>query len=659
MLHNGSRYLKQKLLAHMTALLVTGIFVSLTLLYIVWNVLGLTIAVQGAYLTIGLTIALVLNWWSSPTHTPIDGSLFRNYRLIKLYLVLLLASFALIVATGSRLVGPLVCLPPLLVLLAVQLLSRKHLRLFPFQTGAYLGVVGVTKYAATDFYFGRGDILTHLPRVHSVLEADGVNKGLELYIDFPGLHVLVAAVNHVTGLVSYDALIITGILTYATVILIVYIIVAELSDNNTYVASCISFSAVLTVPVIYYMIYFFPQSYATALILLLIFLSVRMMSSHKRSRRRFVPVGLVIGITLILTHHLTIFLFTPLLLTVTVGYSIGSRLGFSRSHIPFYPFLGFILSIGIVYYWLFHSDWFLLTLFGVLTAILSNVLKFSGPVTTEQGFLLYAHEVPQWMNPVYQSLTNLFSPLGLHFSLLLPLFVLGVFHALSVRWSRNLTGFIIAGFLAAFVVFPNPIALSIKSLVRLRFAWIFVFIFVIGAGVARITNSTGKTRRDTLLVCFVVIVGVTAAFAAADHIQVYDTPRDQSTMTTGEFRSHEMMNSFIETGSGYDNVTALWLSSVTLNLFGDDVDSRALQNGAVPVERGLSVEEGLFVYRQSWSEYYVRETSSEIHLNRLVIQKKWLQNAVSSEQKVYTTGDTGIIWSSEQRVFAPDSTADV
>jgi hypothetical protein len=149
------------------------------------------------------------------------------------------------------------------------------------------------------------------------------------------------------------------------------------------------------------------------------------------------------------------------------------------------------------------------------------------------------------------------------------------------------------------------------------------------------------------------MLGVSAAFAAADHIQIHDTPQDQSAMSAQEFQSHQKMDSYVQTGSSYDNVTALWLSSLTLNLFADEIEPRTIRGGAEATRGGIVVEEGLFIYRQQWSEYYVTKATPELQLTRLVVGDRWLHNAVASEHKVYSTGETGIVWSPERRVFSP------
>jgi len=238
---------------------------------------------------------------------------------------------------------------------------------------------------------------------------------------------------------------------------------------------------------------------------------------------------------------------------------------------------------------------------------------------------------------------------------LLAVFSLGVIAFLrSGPMSTAHRTLIWAAILASPIVFDTPI--SIQSLSRIRYPWMFLFALVIALGsyqACRRHAEQQSAKKVPLVLVLIVVLGATAPLVTADYYYGLD-PRTttQNDFSEEEYESLRSLAGFVRT---YDpeSVTTLQPTRTALGRFG--VVERV---GYTDIRRGeLYIPAGLFVYRNQWNEHEVpfitttQEAGDELYSSRLEVSSSWLKQRVRTGNKVYDAGTVGMVWKSQDRPF--------
>jgi hypothetical protein len=170
--------------------------------------------------------------------------------------------------------------------------------------------------------------------------------------------------------------------------------------------------------------------------------------------------------------------------------------------------------------------------------------------------------------------------------------------------------------------------------------------FVVGAGLYRVVSTSELSPRRVLpaVLAFVLLATAGPAVVADDLYGLHSgpdlwetrtLPEPQKEFTAAEMAGFQQSSDHIER---HDlAVSSDWPSSIGLSRYGADSASFLAENGSLTSDREL------LVYRQRWTEYSVRLIPDQAALVTLLVSDGWMDQLVARENKVYTTGQVGIL----------------
>lgn len=593
-------------------------------------------SIYGLYPILGLSLGAVVYYF-------IDGDT-ENVRLVideRLYKVGVYVTIALtvaVVAITDTGIAVLVGLGVGYILVILQVFTDSDpLRLIPQITGLFL-LSPVTKYLTAGFYYGHGDILTHVRLIEDVMIGGSLGAiSPSIYKEFPGFHLITATVGSISGLTAYDGIMLTGIVAYAIVIPGIYLITLHFTKKSM-LAFYTAFAVVILDDVSFFTSYFFPQSLATVLIILLVLLAC--MVSRDKIKWVVISVFAIIAITLSFTHHLTQVLFVPVfVLPATIyvfqGRKFANRLLLSRE-LALFVFLAVLTGYRLYttgFIWRIHEQAMLLIRGGILGGYTQTIAFSFGTVPRS--------------TTVVSALEWLMSPYGIYQILLVLIFSLGVVTFLRTPWpSASTVALSWTGIIAAILVFETP--LSIKSLSRISYPWLFVFAFVVGLGLFQIRRRVRRNVVGPALILILVLAATMAPVVTADNYYGLDPrPTSQSAFSDQEYKELHATSGFIK--GREESTTVFSRTRVTMARFRvSELQYPRLQDGR------LILSPGYLVYRTAWSNYRVSLTTTEgetLYSHSLYVSDSWLQQRVMAGNKVYTAGGTGVMWKESERPF--------
>jgi hypothetical protein len=557
---------------------------------------------------------------------------------------------ALTVATATVTQYSIIAAPGLLIAyssLALQLYSNPTPSRFLPQLMAVFAVSPAIKQLTTGFYFGHGDLFQHVDIIEDLMIGGSLSAiSYARYRDFSGLHVLSTAIGTVSDIGAYGSLLILGVIVSMSIIPLMYLFGYYLTEDTWYATSA-ALAVTMMAQVSFYSSYFFTQSFASVLVLFLVVLTFTYNRVSKRWAITFLIV--IISLTVIITHHLTQVVFLPMVLVPSTLYALNGRKYAARllrsAQFRIYVLIGVLNLLYMAYF----SD-FLDNLLSKGTELITGGLTGGySQVST------YAFGRAPPTGSVEVALDWLISPYGIYMIVLLAVFSLGVIAFLrSGPTNTAHRALIWAAILASPIVFETPI--SVKSLARIRYPWMFLFTLVIALGLytaCRRYAEQQPVKKVPLVLMLIVILGATAPLVTADHYYGLD-PRTstQNDFSEQEYESFRSLAGFVRT---YDSerVTALQHTELALRRF----DIPGEEVGYPNVRRGdLYLPAGLFVYRTQWSEYEVpfitsKEADDKLYSSRLYVSSSWLRQRVRTGNKVYDSGSVGMVWKSQDRPF--------
>jgi hypothetical protein len=615
----------------------------------VFSLLGPVAGIKSGYVLIGLLFAAVVYYAHDDPQVSTDRRVAPYYGQVVLGVVFLsiaaVATSAILpfahssaIRTGVLVVG----LPAGYVLLVLQISERSAPEWLLTQIVALFAVDPITKVLSTDFYFGRGDIPKHV-RFGELVATTGTWRTIpetDLYHFFPGLQTLVGSVSLVSGLPEYESLVVTGIVTYLVVVVAAYLLAGLLFDDWLRPV-CVALGVTMLGPIHRYSVYFFPQSLSVGLILVVLLAAYRFDVVPNGRYVKHLAITSPIVVALWFTHHFTTVLFVPVILCLLAVPVLADRLGFggvSRPQVlPIVAWIG-----GSVVYWLLNGA-FIQNLVRDLRMIVTQ----SQASDTDAGAPVVAlgGEAPDPL--VSDAVLSLFSVGAVYNVLLVCVFAVGVLLLFRSPTSYRSPGALLAaGLLGAGFMIRLPI--DLHGLVRTQLVVSAFVAFLIAVTLYLILPlSTDSIRKTGPALLLVVLLATSAPAYAADDLyglhsgpdlwEIRTTPEPQKEFSAAEMEGFRLTASFAarhDLAIGTD-----WNSELGLSRYRLDLSTESFAAGGDRITTDAEV----IVYRQRWLDHSVRLVPERTSFVTLLVSDEWFGRMEATENKVYTTGDVGMI----------------
>lgn len=636
------RYLNVKYLPY--GYFVFAVSVAAFLLAAVAIFLDILPAIKGGYVLIGLALSGIIFMLGKESASAVDRGLSTSSRYYsKTVAALLLVSFPITVITGTRIPVVVLVLPVIYALLGFQLLQDySSLSMLVQVIGVFF--VGIaTKYMDTYRYFGNGDLLIHTGYVDSLINSGSTRVLGEVYHFYPGLHIISGTLGLIGGLLSYDAIILLGISSSTAAVVIGYKFTHLVNKSRSF-GVLVALGMVGIYQFQFYSVYVFPQTLATVLGYMLLYLSFR--NKNSSEKWRFSIVALLIIPAMVVTHHFTFILFFPVFLFFSLSWlcsrGLKSRLASPR------VVLLFTGAIAAVSYWIFNEHSFIGQLtYAVTTLLIKQDIVSSIPSSTQspdpgqpsQTGLETTDTIG--VSVSYQTISeaaqSLVTPEGIYFIFLLALFSLGLAELLTFDDKYKKTPMVFAlGIFGSLLILKTPLELSN----RLGYPFALFFAFVLAAGFSRLLSVS---HWKTLSLFVLIILGTTAPIAAGDDMyrlhqgpDFYGSkniPDPQREFTVNEYEGLRESSQFIRKNDA--EVSSFWMNTVALTRFGVPISGRIHIADCT-----IKTSPNDLLYRTRWADHkvYYQGTSHE-----LVISKERLKRIIAVSDKIFTTGMTGIV----------------
>lgn len=625
--------------------------------------LGPVVGIKSAYVLLGLLLSWVLFGTCDRTDVPESLTQVRAPRprvLGRMVFVLVVLGVTAVPAarwagTGvaaARLAVPLLVLPLGYVALVPQLRRESSSGWILAQVVGLFAVTPVVKYQSTGFYAGSGDTPGHVYLVTRVVDAGTwqVIPTESFYHYFPGLHTLFGSTSLLTGLPAYDVYMLAGVATYGVVICVAYLFGRLLFERRV-LALFVALATSLALPVVTHASYFYPQALAVAMGLVLLLVSYRG-STNAEEYPRYAVLGVLVVGQLWFTHHLTVVLFVPILLALAVGPVLVTRVWSFRSagsaatatvRPALLPLA--IWVVGSVAYWVW-SGVFIDPFVGSVQDVLAGPLIAGTPGGGGGSQVIpvkaLGRQLPE--TSAGTAALSVLSPTGIYSLLLVCTVSLAVVTALSRldRFRRPMV-FIVVGAVGTLLLLPTPLVAIGLDRTQLPLSP-FVAVVVAIALSRLLLNAATLPRLASVVVVF-LLLSTSATVAASDEAYALhsgpdlweDRPLPEEQV---EFSQREMKS--LEQGSAYlrrheVGVSTDWRTQIGLERYGTDSDSMVVEEGRI------GVGEDLLVYRDRWPDHSIRLIPEPLSLVTLVVDEAWLERTVRRENKVYTTGEIGML----------------
>lgn len=616
------------------------------LVLLVAQLLGSPIAIKASYGLIGILLAASIYYSVGTTASVEWDSRIQTRQRAKLVYLLLPVSIIGITVTNNRLLVLLMVLPVGYGLLWAQLRSNiAALRLLP-QIVVLFVIPPLTLYLNTGLYFSKGDTLGHL-RIADTIIQTGTTASIptgNFYGYFPGLHLLVGTLKFISGMSIYDSLMITGMLTFVSLVLVAFLLAKTIFEDAK-IAVFVALAATLLEPIQVWTSYFIPQAFAVSLLMFLVFVAYRF--SWKEGG--LIAIGFVGAFTF--AHHLTLILFLPiiaLLIGVPVGLRSIDRSGFLARRPTMLPLI--LAVVSSVLYWYFAN-----VFIGPFISSLTEIVERDA-IGSQSGVLTSTFVGGVELQPLTPGLAaaSLVSPEGVYYILLVAFFMLGAAVILAdFEQYRIAAGAISVGILSAPLLFRTP--LTIVGIQRSRLPLSFFFAFVLGISLFKFVRHGTESTGKKIAIGFVFVSLVTAAPIVSGHDlytahsgpalwEMQPTPEPQKEFTVHEYRSLREAGHFIER---YDApVTTDWKSDNGLRRFDVDIREQPRYDERARLrvtDDTIRLERGLLLYRERWPDHSIVIIPERLQQYKIILSDAYFDEMTARHDKIYDTGSVGMI----------------
>lgn len=644
-------------------LFVAAILLILSTLIVAYTFLGEVLAIKGSYLLIGIMLAAIL--YQEQTKPEVDNQPTDHLGRwsIKIISILIISAYIVTYVIGARLEMVVLTLMLGYSLVAYQILFATVTKALVPQIALLFTVGPVTKYLSTGFYFGATDLLGHVRAVELLYQTgrlESIARAYSTYDSFPALHILSGAISSFTGLSAYDSLIILGIFTYTVVTIAVFYLSQSIFSLSKSIMITLVFSVLSVVH--NYTTYFFPQALATALIIFLIYITIRRQSVPDSEYPLLSLAAVLVSICVVITHHVTQLilaglvsaLYAPSILRAT---GLGQRLRVNRNLPRFIPIL-FALTAGITYLFIISPT--TVNYFAQFTTDIIDTL-FVSDTGGGRAVVGLGTEIPYHTPRI--AVKSLLSIDGVYYIGITALFSVGVVvTVVAYDQYANVAGLTLLGIGSSLAVLKTPLPDTVS---RLSLPLAFFFSIIVGVGLWQLvgkdsaSNETtrwkGLNKKRAAVFTLIVLVGTTGPLVAADDLyglhagpnlwETYSTPEQQVEFSEQELDEFETMVQYVDQHTS--EATMLWVSREASDRFGGE-ERRAPTHIS---EEGIRTDSPL-VYRTNWINHQVGYETDE--LGTLMIADWWLDREIDASNKVYTTGMVGVVGTEDGTYLSVD-----
>ena len=633
-------------------LLPASLLLALVTSLLVFVTLNPIIGIKSGYGFIGLLLALIVYQFNGSTNAyegssngfkPSGRSLRLSVYLIAFFSVLVVAGVGLPSGTSASIARTFVLvltLPVGYTLVMIQLYAKPSPDHVLPQILSLFSLDLITKFLSTDFYFGRGDIPKHVHYTDLIISSGTWRTIPEtsFYRFFPGFQTLIGSVSLLTDFSPYSSLVVTGICVYIVVVIAMYLLAQVLFDSEL-IPYCIALGVTMLGPIHRYSVYFYPQSLAVALVFIIILIGFKYNSTGSRRFLTGLVISSPIVVALWFTHHLTVVFFVPIVVALTMGPIMLNR--FSKFDSIARPQVVPMASlvVGSVLYWVWQNV-FYETLISALFDVITD-----GKAATDAGagaeLESLGVQIPE--PTVGDAFMSLLSPGGVYNITLVAALAFSATILLDrSNEYRRAGGPIVVGLLGSILMVRLPIDLHGSARLQLPFS-LFVA-FVLGVGLYQVLTNCKIKRALPGIFVFVLLLTAGAAVAADDLYALRSgpdlwerqtAPDLQKEFSDAEMQSFRLSSGFIRRNDA--SVSTDWHTSIGLRRYGTKTESFVVENGSIRSDQEL------LMYRQRWGDHSIRLIPERRSLVTLVVAENWLRGLTTSENKVYTTGEVGMI----------------
>lgn len=475
----------------------------------------------------------------------------------------------------------------------------------------------LTKYINTAFYFGGGDIFDHTRYIRELHTGYISSMSNYAYSRLPTLHVFTSIFSNVSGLSSYDSLLILGIFIYSGIVVLSTIIGKDIyGDKN---ALFVPLGFILIPPTHYFSTNFYPQSLAVAyLVTLLAFY----LYAEKHPRIKWaIPVT---GAATVLTHHLT-----PIFAGfVLFGFWTYHKLPITNTKGLQWGILVTISLASIAYNAFTHSFYNTLASFSVLLVKGVSVASEEG----QTGPLQFGVNLE--ISTIQTALHSLITVGSFHQIALVGIIALSLV-VLFDRWydlNRRAPIFL-SGVLGSTLIVQLPFKIPFSHrLGHLMSPFVAIFISL---GIWRALDSKSKIR--VLIAIFLVsTAGIASVLVVADDIRYEgDNNLMQNSYDKSEWVQLQSAAKFGEDSTP----TVFWISREAFLYLGTST--------AAPTDasnNGIQIERGLLLVRDNWTKHRVGIKAENSSLKKSIIGEETLEHEKTKHTKVYDAGEISYLY---------------
>jgi len=217
---------------------------------------------------------------------------------------------------------------------------------------------------------------------------------------------------------------------------------------------------------------------------------------------------------------------------------------------------------------------------------------------------------------------------------------------------RRAAGIVTVGVVGS--IFMIRIPLDIHGIQRMQLPLSVFVAFIIGASLywlVSVPNSSLK-RIAPGIIALAVLATAGPAVAADDLYGLHSgpdlwekrsLPETQKEFSAAEMKSFQQSSTYIEEQEV--SVGTDWNSAIGLSRYGADSESFVI------AEDRIRTDQDLLLYRKRWTTHSVRYVPAQIDFRTVLISDGWMRNSVRSENKVYTTGEIGMLADRENATY--------
>ncbi|WP_162829434.1 hypothetical protein [Halorussus rarus] len=605
-----------------------AVLVGLAVVVIVDNMVT---AIKGTYALIGILIAISLQYLSS--REPAFSETTQPIKFGYLTLILALSSVPLTVITNSRLPALLTIVPLCYLCIWLQINKISPMFLITQLVAVYF-ISPVTKVLTTGLYFENGDVFKHVHHTNELI-ASGHLWALGRYSDYPGYHLLTGTISLLTGFSPYHSMVVLQLVLFTVLIPIVYFIALTVFEESRR-ALLTAFALTMIYTVSRYSSIYFPQSIAVLFLTALLYLAFVMKRRGDETWRSWSILVTLVGVATIMTHHLTSFIFLPVIAAVLIGrYCLRYLDKTIRVGPETFPLVAF--GFGTVVYWVYEQNF--------ISELIYHTSEVFQPTATSTEWRTVV-TLGKSLTPLgwRVALRSLVSPEGIYFALLVAVVALGIVLILRSPSVYFRAGhLVVVGILTSPLLLRTPIAPDVS---RIRFPLAIFFAFIVGPGLEWLWRTEFDSQMLRVIPAILVItLGMTGVLVASHDLYAFNAgpdlyelrplPEPEKELSRTEVQELQVTSDFVRNyGNG---ASTLSMTGRALKMLEVSFEEASVS------ERGFRTSQELFVYREAWTDHRVSFTRGN-RIGTVVISDAWFDRMVATENKVYTTGDTGILW---------------